>query len=53
MKVSLHLFTYVLGDFRKGKSFLMNFMVLYLETLCNPDWLDGDDQKPLAGFKWR
>jgi hypothetical protein len=42
------------GDFRKGKSFLLNFMVRYLEAGGDPSWLDsGDAAMPLEGFSWR
>jgi hypothetical protein len=40
------------GAFRKGKSFLLNFLLRYLEAGGAEDWL-GDDQTILKGFKWR
>jgi atlastin len=40
------------GAFRKGKSFLLNFLLRYLEAGGAEDWL-GDDQATLKGFKWR
>jgi hypothetical protein len=44
----------IAGDFRKGKSFLLNFMVRYLEAGGDPGWLDsGDKATPLEGFSWR
>ncbi|GFQ98686.1 atlastin, partial [Trichonephila clavata] len=42
----------VAGAFRKGKSFLLNFMLRFLEAQGNPDWL-GEDDQPLKGFSWR
>ncbi|GIY07469.1 atlastin-2 [Caerostris extrusa] len=42
----------VAGAFRKGKSFLLNFMLRYLESQGQSDWL-GDEQEPLKGFSWR
>lgn len=42
----------VAGAFRKGKSFLLNFLLRYLEAGGAEDWL-GDDQRTLKGFKWR
>uniref|UniRef100_UPI00398F0335 atlastin-2 isoform X4 n=1 Tax=Pristiophorus japonicus TaxID=55135 RepID=UPI00398F0335 len=42
----------VAGAFRKGKSFLLDFMLRYMYNQ-NPDtWLGGDDE-PLTGFTWR
>ncbi|XP_067681907.1 atlastin-2-like isoform X1 [Haliotis asinina] len=42
----------VAGAFRKGKSFLLDFFLRYLNADCSPDWL-GDDDSPLEGFTWR
>ncbi|KAL4238639.1 putative RING-H2 finger protein [Mactra antiquata] len=42
----------VAGAFRKGKSFLLDFFLRYLNADCSPDWL-GDDESPLEGFSWR
>lgn len=42
----------VAGAFRKGKSFLLDFFLRYLEAEGSPDWL-GDDSAPLEGFTWR
>ncbi|XP_068615841.1 atlastin-2 [Brachionichthys hirsutus] len=41
----------VAGAFRKGKSFLLDFMLRYM---YNPSgsWI-GDDDDPLTGFTWR
>uniref|UniRef100_A0A8C1U9Q7 Atlastin GTPase 2 n=1 Tax=Cyprinus carpio TaxID=7962 RepID=A0A8C1U9Q7_CYPCA len=39
----------VAGAFRKGKSFLLDFMLRYMH---NPSWMGGDDE-PLTGFSWR
>jgi hypothetical protein len=44
---------YVSGDTRKGKSFLLNFLIRYLEAGGSEDWLDQDPEKPLEGFSWR
>jgi hypothetical protein len=41
------------GDFRKGKSFLLNFLIRYLEAGGAVDWLDRDRERPLKGFTWR
>jgi hypothetical protein len=45
--------TYVSGDTRKGKSFLLNFLIRYLESGGAEDWLDKEPAKPLEGFGWR
>ncbi|KAJ6654043.1 hypothetical protein lerEdw1_007552 [Lerista edwardsae] len=42
----------VAGAFRKGKSFLMDFMLRYMYHLESVDWL-GDYNEPLTGFSWR
>lgn len=42
----------VAGAFRKGKSFLLDFFLRYLNVDGAPDWL-GDDDSPLEGFTWR
>uniref|UniRef100_A0A6Q2YH52 GB1/RHD3-type G domain-containing protein n=1 Tax=Esox lucius TaxID=8010 RepID=A0A6Q2YH52_ESOLU len=39
----------VAGAFRKGKSFILDFMLRYM---YRKDWL-GQDNEPLTGFKWR
>uniref|UniRef100_A0AAQ6AN63 GB1/RHD3-type G domain-containing protein n=1 Tax=Amphiprion ocellaris TaxID=80972 RepID=A0AAQ6AN63_AMPOC len=39
----------VAGAFRKGKSFLLDFMLRYMH---NQSWIGGDDE-PLTGFTWR
>jgi hypothetical protein len=44
---------YVSGDTRKGKSFLLNFLIRYLESGGAEDWLDKEPEKPLEGFGWR
>ena len=38
----------IAGDFRKGKSFLLNFFLRYLRHDCSPSWLDDKDV-PLKG----
>ena len=43
----------VTGAFRTGKSFLLNYLLLYLRHLesgAEGDWLTGDE---LTGFTWR
>ncbi|XP_067938865.1 atlastin-like [Watersipora subatra] len=48
----------VAGAFRKGKSFLLNFFIRYLNYIMSSEefsdygWLDDEDQ-PLGGFAWR
>ncbi|XP_015926746.1 atlastin-2 [Parasteatoda tepidariorum] len=42
----------VAGAFRKGKSFLLNFMLRFLESQGASDWL-GNEDEPLKGFSWR
>lgn len=42
----------VAGAFRKGKSFLMDFMLRYMYNHAREDWL-GDSEEPLTGFSWR
>uniref|UniRef100_A0A671WMS6 Atlastin GTPase 1 n=1 Tax=Sparus aurata TaxID=8175 RepID=A0A671WMS6_SPAAU len=42
----------VAGAFRKGKSFLMDFMLRYMYNHASEGWL-GDNEEPLTGFSWR
>ncbi|XP_071395512.1 atlastin-3 [Centroberyx affinis] len=42
----------VAGAFRKGKSFLLDFMLRYMYRKDNENWL-GQDDEPLTGFSWR
>uniref|UniRef100_A0A8C6NWS7 Atlastin GTPase 1 n=1 Tax=Nothobranchius furzeri TaxID=105023 RepID=A0A8C6NWS7_NOTFU len=42
----------VAGAFRKGKSFLMDFMLRYMYNHASDVWL-GDANEPLTGFSWR
>uniref|UniRef100_A0A6Q2Z8R0 GB1/RHD3-type G domain-containing protein n=1 Tax=Esox lucius TaxID=8010 RepID=A0A6Q2Z8R0_ESOLU len=45
----------VAGAFRKGKSFILDFMLRYMYRKVSAalsDWA-GDDNEPLTGFKWR
>ncbi|XP_056677048.1 atlastin-1 isoform X3 [Monodelphis domestica] len=42
----------VAGAFRKGKSFLMDFMLRYMYNQVSIDWI-GDYDEPLTGFSWR
>uniref|UniRef100_A0A671YR01 Atlastin GTPase 2 n=1 Tax=Sparus aurata TaxID=8175 RepID=A0A671YR01_SPAAU len=41
----------VAGAFRKGKSFLLDFMLRYMHHQRD-SWMGGDDE-PLTGFTWR
>ncbi|XP_074531951.1 atlastin-2 isoform X2 [Halichoeres trimaculatus] len=41
----------VAGAFRKGKSFLLDFMLRYMHRQSD-SWMGGDDE-PLTGFTWR
>ena len=43
---------YFSGAFRKGKSFLLNFMLRYLESQGSEKWL-GEQDRDLSGFHWR
>ncbi|XP_035016938.1 atlastin-3 [Hippoglossus stenolepis] len=42
----------VAGAFRKGKSFLLDFMIRYMYRKGDENWL-GEDDEPLTGFSWR
>ncbi|KAK3597413.1 hypothetical protein CHS0354_040147 [Potamilus streckersoni] len=42
----------VAGAFRKGKSFLLNFFLRYLNAKDPSNWL-GEEHLPLDGFSWR
>lgn len=42
----------VAGAFRQGKSFLLDFMLRYLQADGSDRWL-GDENAPLTGFHWR
>lgn len=42
----------VAGAFRKGKSFLLDFMLRYMHRQSDQDWLGKDDEE-LTGFSWR
>ncbi|KAJ8013859.1 hypothetical protein DPEC_G00034180 [Dallia pectoralis] len=42
----------VAGAFRKGKSFLLDFMLRYMRNQKTDWWLGGDDD-PLTGFNWK
>ncbi|XP_052469585.1 atlastin-2 [Carassius gibelio] len=42
----------VAGAFRKGKSFLLDFMLRYMHKQTSESWTGGDDE-PLTGFSWR
>uniref|UniRef100_A0A7N5ZYH4 GB1/RHD3-type G domain-containing protein n=1 Tax=Anabas testudineus TaxID=64144 RepID=A0A7N5ZYH4_ANATE len=42
----------VAGAFRKGKSFLLDFMLRYMYRKDDENWL-GQDDEPLTGFSWR
>ncbi|XP_069091196.1 atlastin-2 isoform X2 [Pleurodeles waltl] len=42
----------VAGAFRKGKSFLLDFMLRYMYKKDSSSWMGGPNQ-PLTGFTWR
>ncbi|XP_036402452.1 atlastin-2 isoform X3 [Megalops cyprinoides] len=42
----------VAGAFRKGKSFLLDFMLRYMYNKNSESWLGGNEE-PLTGFTWR
>ncbi|XP_041922413.1 atlastin-2 isoform X1 [Alosa sapidissima] len=42
----------VAGAFRKGKSFLLDFMLRYMYSQSTSSWMGGNDD-PLTGFTWR
>ncbi|XP_053099378.1 atlastin-2 isoform X2 [Hemicordylus capensis] len=42
----------VAGAFRKGKSFLLDFMLRYMYNKESSAWI-GDSYEPLTGFTWR
>ncbi|VDD74386.1 unnamed protein product [Mesocestoides corti] len=42
----------VVGTFRKGKSFLLDFFLRYMYSKDKTNWL-GDPNEPLTGFHWR
>ncbi|KAM4603443.1 atlastin-2 isoform 2-T2 [Polymixia lowei] len=42
----------VAGAFRKGKSFLLDFMLRYMYKQWSSSWM-GDPEEPLTGFTWR
>jgi len=42
----------VAGAFRKGKSFILDFFLRYLQAEDKENWL-GSDEQPLTGFSWR
>ncbi|KAL4648891.1 atlastin-3-like [Arapaima gigas] len=42
----------VAGAFRKGKSFILDFMLRYLYRKSEDNWL-GTEDEPLTGFSWR
>ncbi|XP_028580827.2 atlastin-2 isoform X3 [Podarcis muralis] len=42
----------VAGAFRKGKSFLLDFMLRYMYNKESSAWIGGS-QEPLTGFTWR
>ena len=41
-----------LGAFRKGKSFLLNFLLRYLNAEGSDDWLEKTAGEELSGFHW-
>ncbi|UJR09608.1 hypothetical protein I4U23_013843 [Adineta vaga] len=42
----------IAGDFRKGKSFMLDFFLRYLRAKDNKEWI-GKETEPLGGFDWR
>nr|XP_044993415.1 atlastin-2 isoform X1 [Jaculus jaculus] len=42
----------VAGAFRKGKSFLLDFMLRYMYNQDSQSWIGGNNE-PLTGFTWR
>ncbi|XP_056135538.1 atlastin-2-like isoform X2 [Lampris incognitus] len=42
----------VAGAFRKGKSFLLDFMLRFMYNQSASCWMGGDEE-PLTGFTWR
>ncbi|XP_060024474.1 atlastin-2 isoform X2 [Lagenorhynchus albirostris] len=42
----------VAGAFRKGKSFLLDFMLRYMYNKDSQSWIGGSNE-PLTGFTWR
>ncbi|XP_007431748.1 atlastin-2 isoform X2 [Python bivittatus] len=42
----------VAGAFRKGKSFLLDFMLRYMYNKESSSWIGGNNE-PLTGFTWR
>ncbi|CAG5902019.1 unnamed protein product [Menidia menidia] len=42
----------VAGAFRKGKSFLLDFMLRYMYKQSHDSWVGGEEE-PLTGFTWR
>uniref|UniRef100_A0A6Q2YIW0 GB1/RHD3-type G domain-containing protein n=1 Tax=Esox lucius TaxID=8010 RepID=A0A6Q2YIW0_ESOLU len=42
----------VAGAFRKGKSFLLDFMLRFMYNKMSSSWLGGHEE-PLTGFTWR
>ncbi|XP_068176823.1 atlastin-2-like isoform X2 [Antennarius striatus] len=42
----------VAGAFRKGKSFLLDFMLRYMYQQDSVSWIGGEEE-PLTGFSWR
>ncbi|KAJ8281878.1 hypothetical protein COCON_G00043970 [Conger conger] len=42
----------VAGAFRKGKSFILDFMIRYMYGKSKEEWLGAEDE-PLTGFSWR
>lgn len=43
----------VAGDFRKGKSFLLNHFLRYLNSGQDPKVWSSTNNQPLSGFSWR
>jgi atlastin len=41
----------IAGTYRQGKSFLLNFIIRYLENISDPNWLENETNLD-EGFKW-
>ena len=49
--IIINIYFLLLGAFRKGKSFLLNFMLRYLRAGGKEEWISTEDE--LTGFTWR
>ena len=46
-------FFWTTGAFRRGKSFLLDFMLRYLGAGASDGWMGENEDAPLDGFHWR